>query len=1054
MYRALESAPAGEKLSARRCCELVQGLDGDSEVDRKAVSARVTLLSNTGFDPDVEGPSWMGYMDDAVTRAAKLYMELSESTTFVTAALSVDIDAVTWEKVCPKAVQRRVLQLQATPAANGGSSTTIVSLDAGGGRRGHSGRKKRTLEEMVALEGPRVVLYGNHGCSFEDYSAAIVEATQAIANDPRAEKTLMAKEWVTLLLNDRRITVSWRTLFRRAKSVPGEPPQRTGGAYFSMEFEEDLAAQTRYLRQLKLPVFVEDVMETVRLSIIDGGREDMLLDGKVTNGWYRGWLNRTGLHTGNQQPLDVTRAKWCTSENLRKYYDVMKGLYLEAGVAKPNPAFRPGVPYSEELIITHPHRLASYDESEVSLDQNKASKSKSDRIIKSGLDDDGACVATKTSSRITLLGGRVGFKALAAYFVFGPGQGIDIGWTKEPMLDRALEATTSMEDRIDLSFDNVVEVDGKPMLPVYVAAKSGGMTKQLCRDYSEKVVKPAFGDISTEPGDGAVEVFDGCGVHISVERLEFNIANGIRSGVRPPHTSSLSQGEDVDIFRLFKPAYRRALQLCMREKMMAHKLQQPQPLTNFDLPRCIKEAWNAATSKEVIERAWNSDGLMPFSRKVQWDLKAEEDQRAVSRARAAACKGLKSLALAPMGPLRPSAQPARALQSTHEDSDQDEGDADQDADEVDNQDADEHEERAAAQGAGPSTGLSTDLITAIAALPTSGDQADVESMTEEMMKVELGKTRALERTVRQALSAAQSASPPAAGTGRKGMTSSKVCFLPLGLTGPEAMADIRAAEAVVNAGALKKSENVEVRRQKEAAKTVNSKAFAEDIIRQLETAEKENLTHLRVSELELVLAHFSPGGKFQKARKDVLFTRVNELAQVRAAMAAGVTHAAETAAAAREAADTAAAAAAAAAERAADDAPLIDDFRRHLADANADEARIEAAQAMVRAGTVSTGVGPATSSGLGAGAGAGVGAGPSKAGQKPGQGGVGNGRGRGGERGGRGRGAAIPDILSTVQLDEDNDAQLEMMNANDNAACQRDKRNDWLFEDESEDEDE
>ncbi len=84
-------------------------------------------------------------------------------------------------------------------------------------------------------------------------------------------------------------------------------------------------------------------------------------DGKPTRGRFSGWLRRMEFLTCNLKPLEQTRSQWFTSENLQIYFEVAKGVPLKAGVAVFNPDIDPELPYSEELIITKPKCICSYD---------------------------------------------------------------------------------------------------------------------------------------------------------------------------------------------------------------------------------------------------------------------------------------------------------------------------------------------------------------------------------------------------------------------------------------------------------------------------------------------------------------------------------------------------------------------------------------------------------------------------------------------------------------------------------------------------------------------
>ena len=73
------------------------------------------------------------------------------------------------------------------------------------------------------------------------------------------------------------------------------------------------------------------------------------------------------------------------------YFDVAKGVLLKAGVAVLNPDFDPELPYSEELLITKPERIGSYDETKVELDCTRGGKVKKDRTLRVPNDDGTTC---------------------------------------------------------------------------------------------------------------------------------------------------------------------------------------------------------------------------------------------------------------------------------------------------------------------------------------------------------------------------------------------------------------------------------------------------------------------------------------------------------------------------------------------------------------------------------------------------------------------------------------------------------------------------------------
>jgi hypothetical protein len=102
-----------------------------------------------------------------------------------------------------------------------------------------------------------------------------------------------------------------------------------------------------------------------------------------------------GFTTSILRPLEQTRAEWNTEKNLETYFDIAKGVLLDAGMDVINPDYDPTVPYSEELLITRPWRILSYDETKVKLDYTEGGAGKRDRCIRDGDKDNGEVVVTK-----------------------------------------------------------------------------------------------------------------------------------------------------------------------------------------------------------------------------------------------------------------------------------------------------------------------------------------------------------------------------------------------------------------------------------------------------------------------------------------------------------------------------------------------------------------------------------------------------------------------------------------------------------------------------------
>ena len=116
---------------------------------------------------------------------------------------------------------------------------------------------------------------------------------------------------------------------------------------------------------------------------------------------------------------------------------------------------------------------------------------------------------------------------------------------------------------------------------------------------------------------------DGHGSHFTLELLSYCRAIGLYVVLRPPHTTHVLQGEDVEHFGVFKPLYQQAKLKAMTTRLFSGKHR----LTAGDLLYCAKEPWERAFNLTHCLRAWEKIGVSPFTRKVYWDLKAADDKR-------------------------------------------------------------------------------------------------------------------------------------------------------------------------------------------------------------------------------------------------------------------------------------------------------------------------------------------------------------------------------------------------------------------------------------------
>ena len=137
-------------------------------------------------------------------------------------------------------------------------------------------------------------------------------------------------------------------------------------------------------------------------------------------------------------------------------------------------------------------------------------------------------------------------------------------------------------------------------------------------------------------------ICDGHGSHFTLEVLDFCRANGIVLILRPPHTSHVTQCEDIINFRILKPLITYRLSKIMIEKKsrkVGTRYENPRPgagkwastLGFEDLLYAVSHAWREAFSEANCLLAWDHAGLRPFNRMPYHKVKAETDKRVNKR---------------------------------------------------------------------------------------------------------------------------------------------------------------------------------------------------------------------------------------------------------------------------------------------------------------------------------------------------------------------------------------------------------------------------------------
>jgi hypothetical protein len=120
-------------------------------------------------------------------------------------------------------------------------------------------------------------------------------------------------------------------------------------------------------------------------------------------------------------------------------------------------------------------------------------------------------------------------------------------------------------------------------------------------------------------------------------------AKGTNPSLRFPHGSSRGQHEDFAHFAVFQPKFEKAkvqrqlLQFQQVEAKAKKEGREPTRselihagnLSNLAVLKCARKPWEEAFSRKRIIKGWADEGVVPFTRKLYWDLKAEEEKKGI-----------------------------------------------------------------------------------------------------------------------------------------------------------------------------------------------------------------------------------------------------------------------------------------------------------------------------------------------------------------------------------------------------------------------------------------
>eukprot|EP00965_Chrysotila_dentata_P026915 893248-Pleurochrysis_carterae.AAC.1 len=268
---------------------------------------------------------------------------------------------------------------------------------------------------------------------------------------------------------------------------------------------------------------------------------------------------------------------------------------VKAGVAVPNPDYDPSaprdLPCAVQVLVIHPERIISFDETRVKLDMTKnTSKAKwlrtmIDKTVPRASQRD--ALAQKGGLAGTGVGGSTASnQALLSLFILAA-------------------SSSSSSWCVPLPACGFADEHGKMREGWFYVNKKGGMEFDLGVRYFKVVVLPGF--CNTSASTPLVVFCDGHGSHLTVDLVKFCRDNHVVVLLRVPHTSHLTQGENLRNFQAFKTevAMTKAERLAKNVSMNVYKLR------SCDFMSVVAPAWNAAFTPKIAPQAGATQAFTP-----------------------------------------------------------------------------------------------------------------------------------------------------------------------------------------------------------------------------------------------------------------------------------------------------------------------------------------------------------------------------------------------------------------------------------------------------------
>jgi hypothetical protein len=401
----------------------------------------------------------------------------------------------------------------------------------------------------------------------------------------------------------------------------GESPPRTGlASKIPRKVLTALAEKIKYLAgrgyNMNKKEIIAQLLIVTKDTELGEWYEDKQYGGTRCQRWYYQFLNDPvfGLSKGAALPAEKARTEWTTAKNVGRHYDLLEKWFEVAGVGG---WYLDGTQVSKQagatFKVTDPGRIVSFDETACVLSQvDDYQNTVGSRGVKKQTS------VSKSSARCTGVATNLATGAhLTPFFIWSCGKTenfFDV-WIKGGPTSTAVDPSTS-----------------KPYEAMHEANKKGTMNNAMTIPYLNACIMPHFPNLTED--HPLVMICDGHGSHLTWELIQWARENNVMILLRPPHTTHVTQGEDVHGFGLFKKDFANEKAHFMND--LRAKIEQAKSNGNntanmkndlhwSDLMTLIRQPWQNAFSPMNVLKAWAKIGIVPFTRCVEHRLRTKEE---------------------------------------------------------------------------------------------------------------------------------------------------------------------------------------------------------------------------------------------------------------------------------------------------------------------------------------------------------------------------------------------------------------------------------------------